>query len=258
MVNRVPESLRAETLCPKGKSMFKHRTKGEVGYLDTFRGIPVGLLWAWWGAACVHPAARLWDRAQLRDEFRFLRKNGLYRNVFFRIKRRLRSKHEIPYQLLATFGPGSELFRRVFPSFTAFWNSLEMPRSWTAELPPVFSYGIRKLMDPKSPWLVWAYTELAAKTAAFILFEVYESCRVWALSRNMIQGIRRLDLKTILGNAGNANECLSLIDTIESSRFRDLPEEWTFRGMLPSLAPGRTDRGAYYRYFNPFTSLFIT
>lgn len=47
-----------------------------------------------------------------------------------------------------------------------------------------------------------AYSELVAKTAAFILFEVYDSCTLWALRKGMVRGITRLDLRTVLGNAG--------------------------------------------------------
>lgn len=62
-----------------------------------------------------------------------------------------------------------------------------------------------------------------AKTAAFILFEVYDSCKLWALSKELTRGIRRLDSKIFLGNEGNVTECLSLIYAIERSKFREFP-----------------------------------
>ena len=46
----------------------------------------------------------------------------------------------------------------------------------------MFSYKIVDLMDPQSGWWILAYTEFAAKVAAFILFEVYDNCRLWGLS----------------------------------------------------------------------------
>lgn len=64
---------------------------------------------------------------------------------------------------------------------------------------------MRELIYPESPWLAVAYTELAGKTFSFIVFEMYNSCRLSALSRDMIQEIRRLDLTSVLGCAGNAN-----------------------------------------------------
>lgn len=38
----------------------------------------------------------------------------------------------------------------------------------------------------------------------------------------------------------------------------DIDEEWSFRGMLLSLAAGCTVRGTFYRFFNPFKLRFIT
>lgn len=99
---------------------------------------------------------------------------------------------------------------------------------------------MREFLNTESPWWVVAYTELAVKTAAFVLFDVYDPCHLWSLSHEMIQGIRCLDLETFLGNAGNAREFLALIVEIEWSRFRDLLSQCSVRGALPSLARGRT------------------
>lgn len=52
----------------------------------------------------------------------------------------------------------------------AYWQRLEVPPRYPVELPMVYSYSMRELLDPESPWSVVAYTELAGKTAAFILF----------------------------------------------------------------------------------------
>lgn len=91
-------------------------------------------------------------------------------------------------------------------------------------------------MDTESPWCVVAYTEMmVVKAVAFILFEAYYSGRLWALSRYMIEGIRRLKLKTILSNAHNLAECRRLLDAIELSSFRDLPPGWSARSMRPSF-----------------------
>lgn len=63
----------------------------------------------------------------------------------------------------------------------------------------------------------------------------------------MLEGIRHLDLLSVLGNKGNAND-FSLLDAIEGLSFRDLSASWSCRGMLPSLSQSRTDKGADYRY----------
>lgn len=144
----------------------------------------------------------------------------------------------------------------AFAQLTKFWHKLEVPRDFPVDLPPVSRFHMRELCDPGSLWWVVAYTEIAAETAGFILFEVFDNCRLWALRRDMIQRIRRLSLKTVIGNAGNARECLSLVEAIERSRFQEFPSEWSCRGMLPSLSPGHSESGPDYRFYNPFTCRF--
>lgn len=73
----------------------------------------------------------------------------------------------------------------------------------------------------------------------------------------MMESIRRLDLSTVIGNAANAREYLSLFDAIESSRFWDFPAASSCRGIFPRLAHGRTDGVADYPYFKHFPSCFM-
>lgn len=128
---------------------------------------------------------------------RYLRGNGKYENILCRNEFRLRSKRRraIPYQCLAKFGTVSEFFRRAFARPTPFWQSLEVSCACAVQLPPVLIYRVLQLMDTESPWWVVACTELSAKMAASIFFEVYDTCRLLALSREMMQGIRHLSLR---------------------------------------------------------------
>lgn len=81
-------------------------------------------------------------------------------------------------------------------------------------------------MDRESPCWVVAYNEMAAKTAAYILFDVYDSYCLWTLNRYMIAGGggggRHLDLRRVLGSEGNGMESRRRLDATESSRFRNL------------------------------------
>lgn len=154
-------------------------------------------------------------------------------------------------------GLGSSFFRRAFARLTIFWSRLEVSRVCIVELPRVISYRMRELIDIESPCWFDAYMERAAKTAVFFLFEAYDSCRLQALSSDIVEGIRRINLKIILGNDRNATECRRLLDALESSRFCDLQLGWSGRGMLPSLSPARMDSGYDYRFFNPFTVLLL-
>lgn len=111
-VVRGAEQMHTEMLCPLGESMFIHRTRGEVHYLECLRAIPTELLNSWRGASTIDLAARVWSLAQWRIEFRCLRKTGPYWNTFCNNERHLPSKdvRAIPYQCLPTFRLGSEFF----------------------------------------------------------------------------------------------------------------------------------------------------
>lgn len=118
----------------------------------------------------------------------------------------------------------------------------------------MFSYRMRAFCDPESLWWFVAYSEITDKTAAYILLQVCDTCRLWALSREMIQWIQSLNMEAVLGIADDARECFSLLEAIKGSKFRYLPTMRASRGILSSLLPGRNDSGADFRYFNPFTS----
>lgn len=128
----------------------------------------------------------------------------------------MRSRHAraVSYRFSATFGLGNNFFRRGFAHLTAYWQRLEVPRGCPVELLILFSYRIMELLDRWSPCWVVAYTELSTKTAAFILFEFFDSCNLWALGKEIVPSIRRLDLRHVLRNASNVTECLSLLEAI--------------------------------------------
>lgn len=82
-----------------------------------------------------------------------------------------------------------------------------------------------------------------AKTTEFILFEAHDSCRLWLLTINSIEGIRDPNLRNILGAADNAAKCRRLFDAIETSLFCELPAERSARGILPGFLPDQNARG---------------
>lgn len=106
--------------------------------------------------------------------------SSLYYTSYVRNERRVRNKHgcTIPYQCLAQFDLLVEYFQRAFPRFPRAWSRIKVPRGCFAELPPVFTYKRFKLMDTDSGWWVVAYKKCAAKTATFILYEVYDQFRL--------------------------------------------------------------------------------
>ena len=126
------------------------------------------------------------------------------------------------------------------------WGRIEVPRGCYAELPPCFTYIWREMKeDDNSGWWVVAFTEMICKTAAYILQDVYDSYRLWALSAVTIRCCRELNLVPVLGNQKNVDEFLSLLDVIESTTFTDLPATWRQRGeRAHDCSPGRSGAGA--------------
>lgn len=135
-------------------------------------------------------------------EFRFTRKTGAYQTSYVRNERRKRNKHgcAIQYQILAQFNLRSEYFQQLFPPSTRGWSRIEVPRGCFAEFPHVFTYKSVELLDADTGWWVVAYTDFAANVAAFILYELYDQIRIWALSTTMVRYIRALDLMAVFGN----------------------------------------------------------
>lgn len=60
---------------------------------------------------------------------------------------------------------------------------------------------------------------MVAKRATFILFDVYDICSLWALSLKMIEVIRHLDLRVVLGDGGNGQECRRMLDQLNGCGY---------------------------------------
>lgn len=86
------------------------------------------------------------------------------------------SRHNL--SMLGDDWSSSECFRRRFARLTAFCYRLEVPCGCFTELPPLFTYRMRELCDQESLLWVVVHSEFAAKLAAYILFEVYNSFRL--------------------------------------------------------------------------------
>ena len=65
-----------------------------------------------------------------------------------------------------------------------------------------------------------AYTEYAARAAAFLLSEVYDSLLLWFAPQALIALIRSLDLTFVLGNEQNVEELRGLLKVIEDTDFK--------------------------------------
>lgn len=202
----------------------------------------------------VDRVAYVWPKPLLVAEFRYLRKNSRYWSTWVKNECRLRSKHGrvIPRQFLATFGLRDTFFGRAFSAVTPYWLRVEVQRGCGADTPWVFSYYARDLLNLNSGYWRIAYTTFAACVAAYILFEVYDNYRLWALSRDLLRDIRKLDLVRVFGWEANFDELRRLLEVIEATDVAGLNPNWTPRGRLQSLSPGRHGPGADWFYYNPW------
>jgi len=231
------------------------RTYTEVGYINAISEIPAATINGWRGRRTVSQDAYVWNKSMLLAEFRYLRKDSSYWMKSVADTRRFRSRlnRAVPYECINMFGLQDGYFLNGFAELTPQWRKLEVPRGCNAELPMIFSYKMDELRDPQSGYWVVAYTEWVVKVAAFVLFDVYDSYRLWALSPAMIEALGQLNLDQALGNRENARELRRLVAVIENTRFSDFPAEWRARGSHVSLDPGRQGSGADFIYYNPWT-----
>jgi hypothetical protein len=115
----------------------------------------------------------------------------------------------------------------------------------------VFTYKAEELMDPNSGYWVVAYTELVAKAAAYLLFEVWDVYRLWAMSPDMLINMEKLDLEVVFGNASSADELRRLMAVIRGTNFAAVPTDCRARGQMPSRSPGRQGPGGDWIWYDP-------
>ena len=60
--------------------------------------------------------------------------------------------------------------------------------------------------DPNSGWWTVVYTEFVARQAVFVLWDVYDSCRLWRLSPKVLEFVFDLNLSFVLGSRRNYAE----------------------------------------------------
>lgn len=235
--------------------MYIYRTQGEVDYARFLTEITPGSMAQWRGKLAVSQRALLFTKPQLRCEFRYLRKNTPYWRQYVRFERRARSALGclVPYQDLQAFSFRAAARADRWPQVSSMWSRVEVPQGCLVELPPVITYlGSELIADPNSGIWVVAFTEMVAKTASFIIQEVYDNYRLWALSPHTIRFARELDLKPVLGNQANVEEFLSLLRVIETTDFGSLPTSWRNRSTRANeRSPGRVGPGADWVYYDP-------
>lgn len=243
-----------------GLDMFLFRTRGEESYARRLAAVSTETVDAYRGVFDVEQSAMLLDGALLRIEFRYVKVPPIFKE-YCRHERKARSSHglAVPYQCLTLYSMKRSECSSRWPEVTANWRDVEVPQGCFANLPAMFSYlGSEMIDDPESGWWVFAFTEWAVRVAVFLLQEVYDTYRVWAISPTLIGFIRKLDTSVPLGCGTNVEELRSLLDVIENTDFRRLPVAWRRRtSRVNDASPGRIGEGADFVYYDPFSRKLI-
>ena len=205
----------------------------------------------------------------LPAEFRFVsRKSGKYIGEahldFLRWERRTRQRlgFLVPYQCLEVYSFLNHTRRNRYVPVPASWKDYEVPLGMVVEIPWVLTYLGVELMDPSSgAWVVF-YTEWVTFVAVALLWEVYDTFRLFWLPPAIIAGIRSLKLSKILGAPENYEECLSLLKVIENTNWTTVSGD-NRRRKIPadkrdSCPISRTDAGGDFIWYDPWKGVEIT
>ena len=241
-------------------------------YVEALCGLPAATIEGWRGAYRVDAAAECWARAVLPADFRYQRRACDYWDVEVRLERRAQSVlgRFVPYHLRCAFTLREHARDRLFVRLPQTYANLAMPHGFKIELEPIFSYKSGALIDdPTSGLWTVAYTERVVRICSGLLFDVYDTFRLWWVPPDVIAFARQLEhgMVTALGSESNVCELLELLSVVEATAFDEMPEGWRDR---ITFNPNRrvdhhsgrrsatTDRGADFIYYDPWQRVKIS
>lgn len=238
------------------------RTRGEMSYGRELASLDVT---PWHGQMRPYDTALCWTRPILRAEFRYLRKSSRYQ--FFqaiRFERRCRSRYGylVPYQNVEIERIHPRSLRGRYLALPGMWSNLEVPRGCYVELPPCVSYvGSHLINDPNSGYWNVFCAEWCARVAAYILWEVYDTGRLWHIPSLLVQSILAMDLSLPLGSYANLEELHRLVRVIRDHPWDTVPVSHSRRGNQQTLdrSPGRrTPSSGDFILYDPFEEKVMT
>lgn len=216
-----------EVLKDLGMGAFEYRTEGEDKYMERVTALDPLLVASWVGRSNVDDKAIYFAKPQLCVYFRYLEKADLhYWTKLIRNKRLARAVTGYAVSSQSVMQNNASSAKRVmaYAKLTVGRSRVEVLIACYAELAQIFNYKASALMDPQSgSWLV-AYTIFVAKSVAFFLFDRYEKFRLWSLLRRMIEFMRELVFKPVLGSDQNVEEFEYILNLTSGTYFRWLPQ----------------------------------
>ena len=174
-----------------------------------------------------------WLTPLLKAEFSYISRRNHNGRRFFSVARwkrstRTRTGFFIPWQdIQATRIKRSALEGR-YPRVPRWFKDYEVSKQFFAELPPVLAYVSSYLLaNPESGYWAGFLTEWACRVAVTILWEVYDTHRLFNLPRflNYTLESKNIDLACVLRSRENERELKELLGVIKEVDFDNVPQE---------------------------------
>ena len=143
-----------------------------------------------------------WTQPIIPENFRYLKRGNLpFFQCTVRAERRLRSDtgYFIAYQMLEARDIARDHYTNRYQKIPSWWGQFEVCQGFWAELGPVLTYYGRYLSNPRHGLWVVFLTEWCVKVASTLLWETYDSWRLWFLPPKRIELMRLLDYTVLLG-----------------------------------------------------------
>jgi len=253
--------------------LWRYRTYGEIPYVANLCAISQDRLAAWRNRFVVDERALCWHRSILLSDFRYRRRAETeYWDTQIRLERRALSVmgRFVPYHLRCMWNLREHARDRLGVKVPDNYAQLAMPHGFRFEMEPLFSYKSGALIQDRDSglWVV-AYTERVVRICSGLLYDVYDTYRLWWVPPTVIAFARQLGyaMATALGSESNVDEVLELLDVVEATRFDDLPDAWRDR---VTHNPNRrvdyhsgcrnpvSDIGADFCYYDPWQRVKVS
>ena len=174
-----------------------------------------------------------WLTPLLKAEFRYISHRNPNGRRFFSMARWERSTSTrtgffIPWKDIQATRIKRNALEGRYPRVPRLFKDYEVSKQFFAELPPVVSYVASYLLaDPESGYWAVFLTGWTCRVAATLLWEVYDTYRLFNLPRFLISTLesKNIDLACVLGSRENERELKELLDVIKEVDFDNLPQE---------------------------------
>lgn len=248
-----------------GFDLWGSRNKAEVGYCRALHQA-VGMVEGWSALGVnvdVHPDAILWECRLLPEDYRSQKKSksGFWSDTvrFERRSRMLHNKFVLWHNIeVESLGP-----RRVsdkYISVPQWWSEWEVPQGFWAELPCVLAYKASFfLRNPMSAWWVIACTGWAVNVAVFLVWDAYDTSRLWFLPPKLVEALHILPLQGVLGEDGH-RDLKKFLKVIEEVKWEQVPKVNNCRSSASRsrFCFGRNGQAGDFVWIDPVTAKIVS